>query len=164
MQQADPQATQAFLAAIQKGDFATARMIYQEFKNKQKDSEGMDPATTERMNQAIARGDFESERKIFLEFQKRKEKKMKPGAPGVAEERQEPSLFERTLSGDFPVDIMSSSLQQFGYDLFLKATSSFSSTTNIPVGPEYITDRGPVHAHPLGTTEGIYFYCQQGGI
>lgn len=159
MQQADPQAAQAFLGAIQRGDFPAARAIYQEFKKKQKDSEGMDPATTEQINQAIARGDLEGARKIFLEFQKRKEK-MSPGAPGVTgEERQEPSLFERTLSGDFPNDILSSGLQQFGYDTFLRTTSSFNSTAMIPVGPDYIIGPGDQFTLTLwGTTEGIYTF------
>ena len=59
-----------------------------------------------------------------------------------------PSIFERTL-GD--------NLQQFGYDTFLKTTSSFAPAVSVPVGPDYLIGPGDQFTITLwGTTEGIY--------
>lgn len=153
MQKKDPQTAQAFSEAIQIGDFQTAKKIYEEFKAKQKDKEAesinIDSVMMkEEISRAIQNGDYQTAQKLLREFEKKKAR---------AEEPQKPSLFERTLSGDFPSDIMADNLQQYGYDIFLKAASSFIPTTTTSVGSDYII--GPNDQFTLttwGTTEGIY--------
>jgi protein involved in polysaccharide export with SLBB domain len=124
MQKADPLAAQAMSNAIQRGDFDSAKRIYEDFKKKQDELRRKPPLT------------------------KKQE---------VAPDEQEPSLIERTLSGDFPKDILFAPLTQFGYDVFLKTAATFGPMISIPVGPDYVIGPGDQLTLTLwGTTEGIY--------
>jgi len=126
MQKTDPQSAQAFMSAIQRGDLAGAKKVYQDFKKAQADKQGGD-------NNGKT-GD----------------------STKAAAVPPPPSLFERTLSGDFPADL-SSDLQQFGYDLFNKTVSTFTAPAMLPVGPDYLIGPGDQFTLTLwGTTEGIY--------
>ena len=157
MQKNDPQAAQALSSAIQKGDFQAAKKIYQDFQKSRTKTEDVDltstdPRTAEDFNRAIAAGEFEKAQKILRDFQKKNEKQ-KPAAAG-----QGPSLFEMTLSGDFP-SYFSTSLSQFGYDTFNRTAASFTPSGTLPVGPDYIMGPGDQLTVTLwGTTEGIYTF------
>jgi polysaccharide biosynthesis/export protein len=113
-----------------------------------------DPQAAQAFNNAMQRGDYQGAKKIYEDFKSAQ----KPGAAvQVPVVPQGPSLFERTLSGSFPSDIMLQGLQQFGYDLFLKTSSSSVSSASLPVGPDYIIGPGDQFTLTLwGTTEGIY--------
>jgi len=161
MQKTDPQAAQAVTNAIQKGDFQTAKKIYEDFKaGQQKEPESLDlrtldQKTAEELNRAIQKGDVDAAQKIVLEFQKKKQKKSKSVN---GEEAYEPSMLERTLSKDLPPDV-STHLEQFGYDIFTKAASPISAATSVPVGSDYLLGPGDQFTLTLwGTTEGIYTF------
>jgi polysaccharide export outer membrane protein len=51
------------------------------------------------------------------------------------------SATERLLSGQMPTDV-STSLRQFGYDVFSRPVSTFAPVTNVPVGPDYVIGPG----------------------
>lgn len=162
MQKVDPEAAQAFSNAIQKGDFETAKKIYDDFKNTYKDVLGpdmtrMDPRLADEINQMIKRGDFTAAQILIEKFQIAKRKKTGLITREYLEEIEEPSVFERTLSGDFPNDLLNKELRQFGYDLFQKSSSKFTPSSATPVGPDYILGPGDQITLTLwGTTEGIY--------
>jgi len=123
MQSLDPEAAQAFSNAMQKGDFETAKKIYDDFKNTYKDvlgpdMTGMDPKLADDINQLIKKGDFNAARILLEKFKKAKKKKTGIITRADLEEIEEPSVFERTLTGDFPNDILNKEIKQFGYDLF----------------------------------------------
>ncbi len=130
MQKTDPQSAQAFQSAIQRGDLAGAKKIYQDFKKAQQGK------------QANGGNNI------------RADETGTTNAPAAAP--PQPSLFERTLSGDFPDDLPLD-LKQFGYDLFNKTVSTFIPLSTMPVGPDYIIGPGDQFTLTLwGTTEGIY--------
>lgn len=64
----------------------------------------------------------------------------KPGQQPPAP-RSEPSTTELLISGKLPTDV-STSLRQFGYDVFSRAVSTFAPVTNVPVGPDYVIGPG----------------------
>jgi polysaccharide biosynthesis/export protein len=116
-----------------------------------------DPQAAQAFNSAMQRGDLTTAKKIYEDFKAAQ----KPGGAEIQKQvpvtPQVPSIFERTLSGTFPSDIMSQSLQQFGYDIFLKTSSSIVPSTSVPVGPDYSIGPGDQFTVTLwGTTEGIY--------
>lgn len=113
-----------------------------------------DPQAAQAFSNAMQRGDIPAAKKLYEDFKAAR----KPGtAVQVPVAPQGPSLFERTLSGDFPSDMLSFGLQQFGYEMFLKTVSTFKPTATIPVGPDYIMGSGDQFTVTLwGTTEGIY--------
>ena len=157
MQKSDPQAAQAFTNALQRGDFQTAQQIYQNFKKTVRQNHAMDSQTADELNRAVERGDFITAQKVLGEFHKKREA-VAGGAPaaGPFEEGAKPSLFERTLSGDFPSDI-STQLTQFGYETFLKTAGTFTPSSSVPVGPDYLIGPGDQFTLTLwGTTEGIF--------
>ena len=165
MEKVDPQASQAFSSAINKGDFDTAGKIYKEFRQTHQeelglDTRGMDAETAGSINSAISTGDYKSARKIYNKFLKSMNIKTRLGIGNLDEatgEFNQPSLLESVLSGDFPKDIVSTPLQQFGYATFYKYASRFTSPENTPVGPDYIMGPGDNFTVTLwGTTEGIY--------
>ena len=85
-----------------------------------------DPQAAQELSRAIQKGDFLTAQKIYLDF---KNKPPRAAAAEPAAEQpasQQPSLFERTLSGDFPSDALSTSLKQFGYETFLRTASTFA--------------------------------------
>lgn len=51
------------------------------------------------------------------------------------------STIELLLSGKMPFEV-STSLRQFGYDVFSKPISTFAPVTDVPVGPDYIMGPG----------------------
>ena len=162
MQKLDPEAAQAFSAAMQKGDFETAKQIYDEFKNTYKDAlgsdmTGMDPKLADEINALIKKGDFTAAQILIEKFQIAKKKKTGIITRADLEEIDQPSVFERTLSGDFPNDIMNKELKQFGYDLLQKSSSKFNPSATSPVGPDYLIGPGDQITLTLwGTTEGIF--------
>ena len=116
-----------------------------------------DPQAAQKFSSALKQGDLAGAKKIYEDFKATQKpaaaeiQKQVPAAP------QALSLFERTLSGSFPSDIMSQGLHQFGYELFLKTTSSMAPSMSLPVGPDYIIGPGDQFTLTLwGTTEGIY--------
>ncbi len=52
-------------------------------------------------------------------------------------EEPQPSTTELLLSGKMPMEV-STSLHQFGYDVFSRPVSTFAPVTNVPVGPDYV--------------------------
>lgn len=116
-----------------------------------------DPQAAQELSRAIQKGDFLTAQKIYLDF---KNKPPRAAAAEPAAEQpasQQPSLFERTLSGDFPSDALSTSLKQFGYETFLRTASTFAPQASVPVGPDYIAGPGDQFTLTLwGTTEGIF--------
>ncbi len=109
-----------------------------------------DPAAAQAIANAIQRGDLQEAKSLYQNF-----KKSRPGQPvkstipqAAAAEPPRPSLFEQTLPGN---------LTQFGYALFNKTVSTFTISTTMPVGPDYIIGPGDHFTLTLwGTTEGIY--------
>ena len=162
MQKLDPEAAQAFSSAIQKGDFETAKKIYDDFKNTNKDvlgpdMTGMDLKLADKINQLIKKGDFNAARILTEKFKIARKKKTGLITLEDLEEIEEPSVFERTLSGDFPNNILNKEIKQFGYDLLQNESSKFTQSSNTPVGPDYIVGPGDQITLTLwGTTEGIY--------
>ncbi|MDA8099364.1 MAG: SLBB domain-containing protein [Nitrospiraceae bacterium] len=163
MQKLDPQSAQAFSDAINKGDFDTAKKIYDEFRRNYKDfigidMTGMDPKLAEEINRDIKLGNFKSAKKLLEQFEKAR--KRKPTGFITLEDLDlmgESSFFERTLSGEFPSDILKDELKQFGYDLFQKNSSQFTPSVSTPVGPDYIIGPGDQLVLTLwGTAEGIF--------
>jgi protein involved in polysaccharide export with SLBB domain len=59
--------------------------------------------------------------------------------PAVTE--PELSIVELLLSGQMPFEV-STSLRQFGYDVFSRPISTFAPVTNVPVGPDYVVGPG----------------------
>ena len=125
IRQTDPRTAAELTRAIQSGNFDRARDIVETYRKKQKqadetaevDLEDMDPETLAEFNRAVENGDFEKAQKI-IERHKKIAEMQKRGL----ENGKMPSLFERTLAGDFPADV-STSLTQFGYDVFEKAVA-----------------------------------------
>lgn len=162
MQKLDPEAAQAFSDAIQKGDFETAKRIYDDFNDNYNDVlgpdvTGMDPKLAGDINQLIKKGDFNSARILIEKFKIARKKKTGLITREDLEEMEEPSVFERTLSGDFPNNILNKEIKQFGYDLLQHEFSKFTQSSNTPVGPDYIVGPGDQITITLwGTTEGIY--------
>ncbi|MBN1505726.1 MAG: SLBB domain-containing protein [Sedimentisphaerales bacterium] len=52
-----------------------------------------------------------------------------------------PSTTELLLAGKMPSEV-STSLHQFGYDVFSMPVSTFAPVTNVPVGPDYVIGPG----------------------
>ncbi len=66
------------------------------------------------------------------------------------------STIERVFSEELPQTI-SKDLQQFGYDLFRAAVSTFAPVTDVPVGPDYVVGPGDRFSITLwGRIEGSY--------
>ena len=152
MQKEDPGAAADLSRALKRGDFQKAQKLYDEFKKKQQQAKKIDPVVMEELNRAIAQEDFDKAQNILDDLQKKQEGII----PAIAEEPEGPSLFERTLAGDFPADV-SVTLTQFGYDTFKKAVATFTPLATVPVGPDYIIGPGDQFTLTLwGTTEGIY--------
>ena len=109
----------------------------------------VDPQTAQAIQAAIQRGDTQAAKKIYEEY--KNSKNIAAPQQGIRTKpttSEGPSIFERTLAGN---------LQQFGYDTFLKTTSSFAPTVSVPVGPDYLIGPGDQFTITLwGTTEGIY--------
>ncbi|MDH4164140.1 MAG: SLBB domain-containing protein [Nitrospirota bacterium] len=156
------------------GDLETARKIYEDFKETYKDvigldTTGMDPMLAEEINRAIKNGNFKIAKKLIAKFQKLRKKKPTSiiGIEDIDIE-EDPSIFERTLSGDFPTEILKAELKQFGYDLFQKKASRLSpSSMSMPVGPDYIIGPGDQLSLTLwGTAEGIFmlFVTKEGTV
>jgi polysaccharide biosynthesis/export protein len=128
-----------------------------------KELQNLPPQTASEISRAIERGDFQAAQQIYFSY---KAKSMKePSGPmpasGVlpAPQPEKPSIFERTLSGEFPQDLLSTGLQQYGYDVFLKTAATFGPAATVPVGPDYIIGPGDQFTLTLwGTTEGIYTF------
>ncbi len=162
MQAQDPEAAQAFSNALQSGDYETAKKIYADFKNTYKDVSGpdmtgMDPKLADEINQLIKKGDFYAARILIEKFQLAKKKKTGLITRDDLLDVEDPSVFERTLSGDFPSDILDKAIKQFGYDLFQNSSANFTPSTTTPVGPDYLVGPGDQITLTLwGTTEGIY--------
>lgn len=78
-----------------------------------------------------------------LEEQEKAKTGQQPPAPGTEPEL---STIELLLSGKMPMEV-STSLRQFGYDVFSKPISTFAPVTNVPVGPDYVV--GPDDAFTL---------------
>jgi len=117
-----------------------------------------DPQSAQAMSMAIQHGDFETAKKIYEDFKKKQQAETLQN-PSLKTEptTTEPSIFERTLSGEFPSNILSIPLKQFGYDIFLKSVSSFAPLTAVSVGPEYVIGPGDQFTVTIwGTAEGIY--------
>jgi polysaccharide export outer membrane protein len=55
--------------------------------------------------------------------------------------KPEPSTTELLLSGKMPAEV-STTLQQFGYEVFSRPVSTFAPVTNVPVGPDYVIGPG----------------------
>lgn len=121
-----------------------------------------DPQAAQALANAVQRGDFAEAQRIFQSYQNgRKPDGQGGGQPGSGPAAgggapAGPSLFERTLSGQFPEDLRSE-LRQFGYDLFTRSSSPFAPPQQVPVGPDYLIGPGDQFTLTLwGTTEGIY--------
>jgi protein involved in polysaccharide export with SLBB domain len=69
----------------------------------------------------------------------RTEQVQSPGAGGGQEPG--PSVIEQFISGKLPSGI-STDIKQFGYDLFANPPSTFTPTSNVPVGPDYVVGPG----------------------
>lgn len=112
--------------------------------------------------QALQRGDMQTAQQIYASFKAKNMNAaaLKSAATGSAPlQPEKPSLFERTLSGEFPTDLLTIGMEQFGYDLFLRTTSSFFPSGAVPVGPDYIMGPGDQFTMTLwGTTEGIFTF------
>ncbi|VAX34628.1 polysaccharide export protein [hydrothermal vent metagenome] len=54
---------------------------------------------------------------------------------------EEPSEFEEYIAGNVSLTV-STSLKQFGYDLFMRPPSTFAPVRNVPVGPGYVIGPG----------------------
>jgi protein involved in polysaccharide export with SLBB domain len=120
------------------------------------------PQAAEALANAVQRGDFSEAQKIFQNYQNSRKPEASgssqpEGAPGSGGgPTPVPSLFERTLSGQFPGDAPSG-LRQFGYDLFSRTASPFAPGHQVPVGPDYLIGPGDQFTLTLwGTTEGIF--------
>jgi hypothetical protein len=100
MQKLDPDAAQSFANAIQKGDFETAKKIYDEFKNTYQDVlgpdiTGMDPKLANDIDQLIKKGDFNAARILIEKFKIARKKKTGLITREDLEEIEEPSVFRR---------------------------------------------------------------------
>lgn len=114
------------------------------------------PQAADALAGAIQRGDFGEAQKIVQNYQEsRKAHAGGPqGAPGGGGDA--PSLFERTLSGQFPEEARGT-LRQFGYDLFSRTMATAAPAAGQPVGPDYIIGPGDQFTLTLwGTAEGIF--------
>ncbi len=162
-----------FLALTVFASVAFAQVTPQDVQDITKELQKMPPETSEQLTEAMQKGDFQAAHRIYLDFKSKQQGATAPAGPsgqqpaqqtpslgpggGQPQAQQAPSLFERTLSGQFPSDILSAGLQQFGYDMFLKTTASFNPSATVPVGPDYIIGPGDQLTLTLwGTTEGIY--------
>jgi protein involved in polysaccharide export with SLBB domain len=175
LQTLPPQTAAEIYQAIQRGDMQAAQQIYVSFKQQSgstqivsqdfmKEFQNLPPQTAAEIFQAIQRGDLQAAQQIYVSFKMKRMQEasaLKSVSTGyLAIQPEKPSLFERTLSGEFPTDIfLLSGIKQFGYDLFLRTTSSFFPSGAVPVGPDYII--GPEDQFTMtlwGTTEGIYMF------
>lgn len=161
MRQVDPMLAEAFQEALRQGDFATAQSIYNEFKaghpeTTTLDTSDMDPQLLQEINRAINKGDFKTARKLYAKYQNAKQ--LKSGKISFDQLREsEQSIFERTMSGTFPVDELKADLVQFGYDVFQKTAITAALPAATPVGPDYIVGPGDQLILTMwGTAEGIY--------
>ncbi len=117
----------------------------------------LDPQLAQEMSEAIQRGDFETAKKIWEDFNKKKAEALKKQQLQTEPTVTEQSIFERTMSGEFPTYILLNPLKQFGYNLFLKSISSFTPLTAVSVGSDYIIGPGDQFTVTIwGTAEGIY--------
>jgi protein involved in polysaccharide export with SLBB domain len=127
-----------------------------------KELQSLPPQTAAEIVQAMQRGDISLAQQIYAAYKLKGMKEpsaLKQPSAGAPVKQAEKSLFERTLSGEIPTDILSTGISQFGYDLFLKATATFFPPGTVPVGPDYIIGSGDQFTLTLwGTTEGIYTF------
>ena len=116
-----------------------------------------DPQAAQAISGAVQRGDFDTAKKLYDEFLKKQAQSAQMQASPAPLKTPETSVFERTLSGDFPRDALAAPLHQFGYDIFLKTISTFAPFSAVPVGQDYVVGPGDQFTLTLwGTTEGIY--------
>ncbi len=54
---------------------------------------------------------------------------------------EKPSEFEQYISGNVPLTV-STSIKQFGYDLFAQPPSTFAPVEKVPIGPDYVIGPG----------------------
>ncbi|OPY79848.1 MAG: Polysialic acid transport protein KpsD precursor [Syntrophorhabdus sp. PtaU1.Bin153] len=84
---------------------------------------------------------------------------MGPGAHGPLPRLTQPeksSDFELFIAGKVPESI-STSIRQFGYDLFRQPPSTFAPTDKVPVGPDYVIGPGDeVRVNVWGNVEGQF--------
>ena len=119
-----------------------------------------DPQAAQAVTNAIRSGDMAEAKRLYENYKASKRSTGPDNAPVTASpatpaQPQDPSLFERTLSGEH-TELMTAKLEQFGYDLFSKA-GPYQAPTMMPVGPDYVIGPGDEFTLTLwGTTEGIY--------
>jgi polysaccharide biosynthesis/export protein len=107
----------------------------------------IDPQTAQAIQAAVQRGDTQGAKKIYEDYKNSKNIST-PQLRSKPTPSEGLSIFERTLAGN---------LKQFGYDTFLRTTSSFAPEVSVPVGPDYLIGPGDQFTITLwGTTEGIY--------
>lgn len=117
-----------------------------------------DPQAAQALTNALQKEDFQKAAKIYQEFQSKAANDSSSASPRAVPKPEEktPSLFELTLSGDFPSEI-STQLTQFGYETFLRTAGTFTPSSSVPVGPDYLIGPGDQFTLTLwGTTEGIF--------
>jgi protein involved in polysaccharide export with SLBB domain len=69
---------------------------------------------------------------------------------------EKPSEFELFIAGKMPGPI-STSIRQFGYDLFRQPPSTFAPTDKVPVGPDYVIGPGDeIRMNVWGNVEGQF--------
>lgn len=61
--------------------------------------------------------------------------------PVVPATDKKPSATERLIAGDIESEV-STTLRQFGYDVFARPVSTFAPVTDVPVGPDYVIGPG----------------------
>jgi protein involved in polysaccharide export with SLBB domain len=82
---------------------------------------------------AISPADTEEIKKII----KQPVQEAPPAQAAEAKAEETTSEFERFIAGNMPLEV-STKINQFGYDLFLRPPSTFAPVTSVPVGPDYI--------------------------
>jgi protein involved in polysaccharide export with SLBB domain len=116
--------------------------------------QAVDPQASQAFMNALSKGDVQAMHKMLDDLGKAKAPVSAEPAPVRPSERK-PSLVERTLSGNLPT--ADAPLQQFGYEAFLRTTSTFFTPTSVPVGPDYLIGPGDQFTLTLwGTAEGIF--------
>ncbi len=129
IQQTDSASAQAIKDALSKGDTEGAKGLYKNFKKGQAVNQSMSAATITATPAPAPPLPV-------------------PEAAAATQESLKPSVFEQKMSGK---------LKQFGYDLFNRTVSSFTTPLTVPVGPDYVIGSGDQFTLTLwGTTEGIY--------
>jgi hypothetical protein len=125
-----------------------------------------DSATAQAIKDALSRGDVEGAKGLYKNLKKGQMQNQSMSAVTVtATPAPAPPLAVPTTSAA-PIESsnlsvfeqkMSGNLKQYGYDLFNRTVSSFTTPLTVPVGPDYVIGPGDQLTLTLwGTTEGIY--------